>query len=170
MQVREVTIKNVRGIRSSSWRSASSLVRIVGAGDSCKSTILDAIEMTLSTRWLTVTDVDTTQAIEVVVTLGIAPTDEPSTVPRSPARSSSRAWSLTTPWSSTRTSLRTRSSPEVEHITSTSRSRAARDRWSSYQRRAEAGLARPLCGMESTYPTEGFPLGLSDDAASDASA
>jgi hypothetical protein len=78
MQVREVTIKNFRGIRSFGWRPTSSLSCIVGAGDSCKSTILDALEMTLGTRWLAVTDVDftdgdTTQSIEIVATLGQLP-------------------------------------------------------------------------------------------------
>lgn len=78
MQIREVTIRNFRGIRSFDWGPTSSLTCIVGPGDSCKSTILDALEFALGTRWVAFTDVDftdgdTTQAIEIVVTVGQLP-------------------------------------------------------------------------------------------------
>jgi hypothetical protein len=78
MQIREVTIQNFRGVRSFGWRPNSPLSCLVGPGDSCKSTILDAIELALGTRWAAFTDVDftdgdTTQAMEIVVTVGQLP-------------------------------------------------------------------------------------------------
>jgi hypothetical protein len=78
MQVRELSIRNYRGIKTFTWRPSSPLTCIVGPGDSCKSTILDAIEIALGTRWFTFTDVDfyngdTTAQIEVIITLGQLP-------------------------------------------------------------------------------------------------
>jgi AAA domain, putative AbiEii toxin, Type IV TA system/AAA ATPase domain len=78
MQIRELQIENFRGISSLVWRPSSSLVCIVGSGDAGKSTILDAIEVTLSPRWLQVTDADfpgcdTTKTIEITVTVGELP-------------------------------------------------------------------------------------------------
>lgn len=80
MQIRELKIRNFRGIKSLDWRPSSSLVCIVGPGDAGKSTILDAIEATLSSRWLQLTDADfpgcdTSKTIEVVVTVGELPQD-----------------------------------------------------------------------------------------------
>lgn len=78
MRIRELKIRNFRGIESLDWRPSSSLVCIVGPGDTGKSTILDAIEVTLSSRWLQVSDADfprcdTSKTIEIVVTVGELP-------------------------------------------------------------------------------------------------
>lgn len=58
MQIRKLSIKNFRGIRSLEWRPNVSLCGIIGPGDSGKSTILDAIEAALSSRWLTFSESD----------------------------------------------------------------------------------------------------------------
>jgi hypothetical protein len=78
MQVRDLKIRNFRGIESLDWRPSSTLSCIVGSGDAGKSTILDAIDAALSPRWLQVTDsdfpgCDTTKAIEIVATVGELP-------------------------------------------------------------------------------------------------
>src|SRR5436309_14085353 len=80
MQLRKVVIQNFRGIGSFSWQPSSPLTCIVGAGDSCKSTILDAIEIALTSRWFSFADVDftdgdTTRAIEILVTVGQLPNE-----------------------------------------------------------------------------------------------
>lgn len=78
MQVRELSISHFRGIRSFTWRPQSPLTCIVGAGDSCKSTILDALELVLGARWIAFTDVDftdcdTTAPITILATVGHLP-------------------------------------------------------------------------------------------------
>lgn len=78
MQIRELTIKNFRGIDSLAWRPSGPLTSIVGPGDVGKSTILDAIEIALASRWITFTDADfrhgeTAHAIEISVTVGELP-------------------------------------------------------------------------------------------------
>lgn len=78
MQVRELKVRNFRGIRSLDWRPATPLTCVVGPGDSGKSTVLDALEMALGTRWLAVTDADftdgdTNETIEVQATVGCLP-------------------------------------------------------------------------------------------------
>jgi AAA ATPase domain len=50
MQIRHISIKNFRGIQKMDWALHSQIVCLVGAGDSTKSTILDAIEYALSPR------------------------------------------------------------------------------------------------------------------------
>ena len=51
MQLRHLTINNFRGIRKLDWQIDCRLVLLVGPGDVCKSTILDAIGLALSPRW-----------------------------------------------------------------------------------------------------------------------
>lgn len=79
MQIRHVLIKNFRGIKQLEWAIYSPIVCLIGAGDSTKSTVLDAIEYALSPRWnLTFEDCDfysgnTDHPIEIIVTVGQIP-------------------------------------------------------------------------------------------------
>jgi len=64
-----------RGIKSLRWSPSSPFSCVIGAGDSRKSTILDAIEAVLSTRWIRFSEsdylnCDTQQSIEIRVTVG----------------------------------------------------------------------------------------------------
>lgn len=59
MFIRHIKISNFRGIRSLEWAPAAGLVALVGHGDSTKTTILDAIELTLAGRFnQTISDAD----------------------------------------------------------------------------------------------------------------
>lgn len=51
MRLRRLEISNFRGIASLDWRGVGDTAALVGPGDSCKSTVLDAIERVLSPRW-----------------------------------------------------------------------------------------------------------------------
>lgn len=81
MQIRRVDVQNFRGIQSLSWRlpKGRSFLTLIGPGDSSKSTILTAIDMTLSDRWnLSINDTDFFQAdvdqpISIRVTLADLP-------------------------------------------------------------------------------------------------
>jgi hypothetical protein len=75
MQVRKLEISNFRGIIALEWQPQSPLCCLIGAGDTGKSTVLDAIEAALSPRWLTFTEVDfvngdTATPICIEVTVG----------------------------------------------------------------------------------------------------
>lgn len=75
MKLRRIRIKGFRGIESLDWKPTSAIVCIVGPGDACKSTVLDAIEATLSPRWYQFTDADfsacdTSKDVQVEVTVG----------------------------------------------------------------------------------------------------
>lgn len=50
MKIRHIEIHNFRGIKSLTWRLNSDFICLIGAGDSCKSTILAAIDFALSPR------------------------------------------------------------------------------------------------------------------------
>lgn len=80
MQVRELHIENFRGITRLAWTPGGTLVAIIGPGDSRKSTILDAIEAALSSRWFPFADADfpqcdTSKALEIRVTVGELPAE-----------------------------------------------------------------------------------------------
>ncbi|MFC1833649.1 ATP-dependent endonuclease [Thermodesulfobacteriota bacterium] len=51
MRLRHLKIRNFRGILQLDWVVDSETVCLIGQGDSCKSTILDAVELVLSPRW-----------------------------------------------------------------------------------------------------------------------
>jgi len=76
MMLRRLTIKNFRGIKSCEWKIDKRLVALVGAGDSGKTTLLDAVGLVLSPNYnQQITDADfynfdTTEpvTIEAVVT------------------------------------------------------------------------------------------------------
>lgn len=75
MQIREVTVKSFRGIASMSWKPDASFNCLIGAGDIGKTSLLDAIEATLSPRWITFMesdflDCDTGNLIQIDVTIG----------------------------------------------------------------------------------------------------
>ncbi|TAM06496.1 MAG: DUF2813 domain-containing protein [Paraburkholderia sp.] len=75
MQIRQLKVTNFRGIASLDWSPGLSFCCLIGPGDSGKSTVLDAIEATLSSRWFSFTEADfiggdTTKAIQIEVTVG----------------------------------------------------------------------------------------------------
>lgn len=75
MQIRQLSVRNFRGIASLDWMPGHSFCCLIGAGDSGKSTALDAVEAALSSRWFTFSepdflDCDTTNSIIVEVTVG----------------------------------------------------------------------------------------------------
>jgi putative ATP-dependent endonuclease of the OLD family len=51
MRIKQVEIKNFRGVNSLQWILDEPLVCLIGAGDSSKSTMIDAIEYVLSPNW-----------------------------------------------------------------------------------------------------------------------
>lgn len=75
MQIRQVTVQNFKGIASLDWKPGGPFCCLIGSGDSGKTTVLDAIEATLSPRWLSFMeadflDCDASNAMQVDVTLG----------------------------------------------------------------------------------------------------
>lgn len=75
MQIRQLSVRNFRGIASLDWMPGHSFCCLIGAGDSGKSTALDAVEAALSSRWFTFSepdflDCDTTKSIIVEVSVG----------------------------------------------------------------------------------------------------
>ena len=80
VQIRELQIENFRGITRLAWRPRGHLIAIIGSGDSRKSTILDALEAAMSSRWFQFTDADfpqcdTSKPLEIRVTVGDLPTE-----------------------------------------------------------------------------------------------
>lgn len=78
MQIRKISISNFRGIRTLEWLPDAALCFIIGPGDSGKSTILDAIEAALSSRWFSFVEsdffgADTATPIMIEVTVGELP-------------------------------------------------------------------------------------------------
>jgi len=75
MQLRYLKIQNFRGIASLDWTLGHSFCCLIGAGDSGKSTVLDAVEAALSSRWFTFTEpdflgCDTAQPVVIEATVG----------------------------------------------------------------------------------------------------
>ncbi len=59
MKIRELKVRNFRGIKSLDWTTESDFICLVGPGDSGKTTILDALSLVLSPRWnVSLSDVD----------------------------------------------------------------------------------------------------------------
>lgn len=79
MKIKHIAIKNFRGIKELDWKVTGDFICFIGAGDSTKSTILDAIECALTPRWNYVfedTDffnLDVIQPISINVTIGQLP-------------------------------------------------------------------------------------------------
>lgn len=75
MQIRHLRVSNFRGIASLEWTLGHPFCCLIGAGDSGKSTVLDAVEAALSSRWFAFTEpdflaCDTTQPIVIEATVG----------------------------------------------------------------------------------------------------
>ena len=79
MRIHHIRIERFRGIRLLDWRVPGGLVCLLGPGDSTKSTILDAVDYTLAPRRnidfddADFYDLDTTEPIEITVTVGPVP-------------------------------------------------------------------------------------------------
>lgn len=79
MRLFRVQIERFRGIKFLDWNVGGKFVCLIGPGDSTKTTILDAIELALSTRWnVTFDDTDfyesrTDQPLSITVTVGDLP-------------------------------------------------------------------------------------------------
>lgn len=75
MRIVTLSVRNFRGISELEWTlKASPLCCLIGPGDSGKSTVLDAIEAALSSRWYTFgeadfRDCDTSRSIKIEVTI-----------------------------------------------------------------------------------------------------
>ena len=80
LRVRHIEIRNFRGIKSFSWSPEGSLNCLIGAGDSCKTTVLTALDYALAPRMsLTIDDSDFfNQDIEhdIVIQVTLADWDE----------------------------------------------------------------------------------------------
>src|SRR3546814_11620100 len=75
MQIRQLKIANFRGISALDWTPDSSFCCLIGSGDSGKSTLLDAAEAALSSRWFSFTEpdflaCDTSNPIVIEATVG----------------------------------------------------------------------------------------------------
>lgn len=77
MKIRKITIRNFRGVKELDWNlPAADIFCLIGKGDSCKSTILEAIRYTFYPQWnLTLSDSDFYQCkvegpIVIEVTIG----------------------------------------------------------------------------------------------------
>jgi hypothetical protein len=75
MQIRQLKVTNFRGIAALDWSPALPFCCLIGPGDSGKSTVLDAIEAALSSRWFAFSEADfiggdTTKAIQIEATVG----------------------------------------------------------------------------------------------------
>ncbi|WP_233233136.1 ATP-dependent endonuclease [Bordetella sp. LUAb4] len=75
MQIRQIQVSNFRGISTLDWKPGHTFCCLIGAGDAGKSTLLDAAEAALSSRWFSFSEsdffaCDTTQSIQVEVTVG----------------------------------------------------------------------------------------------------
>ena len=79
MKVVHLAIRNFRGIKSLDWHPTAGVTCLVGAGDSGKTTLLEAVEIALSPRtWFQLTDSDffgnsTADPIEILVTVTDVP-------------------------------------------------------------------------------------------------
>lgn len=79
MRIHSIHIENFRGIKLLDWQPDGRFACLIGPGNSTKSTILDAIELTLLPRWYApVSDDDfhggdTTQNVKIEVTIGDLP-------------------------------------------------------------------------------------------------
>lgn len=75
MQIRHLAVCHFRGLASLDWSPKTPFACLIGAGDSGKSTILDAIEAALNSRWFTFSESDfyagnTSVPISIEVTVG----------------------------------------------------------------------------------------------------
>jgi len=75
MQIRQLKVTNFRGVAAMNWTPQDSFCCLIGPGDSGKSTILDAAQAVLNSRWFSFSEsdffaCDTSNPIEIEVTVG----------------------------------------------------------------------------------------------------
>lgn len=75
MQIRQLRITNFRGVATLDWKPGHAFCCLIGAGDSGKSTVLDAVEAVLSSRWFSFSESDflgtnTAHGIMIEATVG----------------------------------------------------------------------------------------------------
>lgn len=75
MQIRQLKVNHFRGIAELDWKPSHSFCCLIGPGDSGKSTVLDALEALLSSRWFSFTEpdflgCDTSMPIVIEATVG----------------------------------------------------------------------------------------------------
>lgn len=75
LQIRQLRITNFRGVASLEWRPGHAFCCLIGAGDSGKSTVLDAVEAVLSSRWFSFSesdflDANTAHGVVIEATVG----------------------------------------------------------------------------------------------------
>lgn len=75
MQIRQLKVQSFRGIAALDWTPSNPFCCLIGAGDSGKSSVLDAIEAALSSRWYSFSEpdffgCDTSKPIVIEVTVG----------------------------------------------------------------------------------------------------
>ena len=81
MRIRQIEIRNFRGIRELCWAPGQSMNCLIGPGDSTKTTVLDAIELALNPRGYFLGDdadfynLDVEQPVAITLTLGDLPTE-----------------------------------------------------------------------------------------------
>jgi putative ATP-dependent endonuclease of the OLD family len=81
MNIKQLNIRNFRGIKKLDWVIQAPFTCLIGPGDSTKTTILDAIEYVLCPRWnIPLEDCDfynedISEPIEIVATVGDIPND-----------------------------------------------------------------------------------------------
>jgi hypothetical protein len=79
MQIRHLKIERFRGIKLLDWQSGREMICLLGPGDSTKTSIIEAVELTLSPRWdyafddSDFYDGDTNDPIVVTATVGQLP-------------------------------------------------------------------------------------------------
>jgi energy-coupling factor transporter ATP-binding protein EcfA2 len=79
VKIRHIEIKNFRGIKALTWAPSANMNCLIGAGDAGKTTILDAIELTLAPRYQAIFDDSDffegkhEQPIQITITLGDIP-------------------------------------------------------------------------------------------------
>ena len=75
MQIRQLKVSNFRGISTLNWKPGATFCCLIGPGDSGKSSILDAVEAVISSRWFSFsesdfTGCDTSAPIVIETTVG----------------------------------------------------------------------------------------------------
>lgn len=79
MVIKQVAIKNFRGIGNLLWKPPGKLSCLIGRGDSTKTTILEAIELALTNRYdpsfgdVDFFKLDTSSPVEITITIGALP-------------------------------------------------------------------------------------------------
>lgn len=81
MRIHHLVVEHFRGIEKLEWKPRGAFVCLVGPGDSTKSTVLDAIELSLLPRWNPTFDdtdfyaTDTNKPISISITVGDLPSE-----------------------------------------------------------------------------------------------